>query len=439
MGHANGIITSPVNTDDVREVLGENTHDVKTLCMSNKINPWSKHKPIRGFSYRGIAESDFEGTAADKTAGIIYGLMAATPVNSLKGIHGCDFSYAGKPGTDDWGRLTDFIGYSHSSLPLPVGSVSEWIHFDIDKYVPVLLSFAGGIGGTGKPSDLRTVSVDGIINAANGGLSSARLSAYYPCACLTVNGKEYLRALALGPNQDVSPDTPTPELPVPGDTGGERVTSDGTDSGAWRTSWWINLDGLDDAADITFKDGLTLDVSVCFLPAVKNTVYGIDFTKWRQLSGSVMYPTIRAYGCPGAMGRKLELRRYYQPGLECFGLAVSGKNIMIGVRNATKWSAATYTVTIYLYPPKTGTDTPLFASNSVTRKFDTAGERDPLTVPGLDLSAELVTLAQSFDGNYQKGVWTAQWYVKIGSVTTNSGAEMLDIGNTVTPDRPIVT
>lgn len=45
MGHNNGIITAPVNTDDVSSVLGLSSHDVKTLCMSDKINPACLFRP----------------------------------------------------------------------------------------------------------------------------------------------------------------------------------------------------------------------------------------------------------------------------------------------------------------------------------------------------------------------------------------------------------
>ncbi len=50
MGHANGVITAPVNTDDVSAVLGVASHDVATLCTSERNNKWSKHKPVRGES-----------------------------------------------------------------------------------------------------------------------------------------------------------------------------------------------------------------------------------------------------------------------------------------------------------------------------------------------------------------------------------------------------
>ncbi len=55
MGHNNGVITAPVNTDDVSAVLGANSHDVATLCSHERINKWSKctsnHKLAQSYSF----------------------------------------------------------------------------------------------------------------------------------------------------------------------------------------------------------------------------------------------------------------------------------------------------------------------------------------------------------------------------------------------------
>lgn len=50
MGHSNGNITAPVNTDDVSAVTGVSSHDVGTLCLSDRVNKWNKNKPYRGTS-----------------------------------------------------------------------------------------------------------------------------------------------------------------------------------------------------------------------------------------------------------------------------------------------------------------------------------------------------------------------------------------------------
>lgn len=47
MSVSNGIISAPVSIDDVKSVLGESSNDLATLCKSDKINKWSKNKPIK--------------------------------------------------------------------------------------------------------------------------------------------------------------------------------------------------------------------------------------------------------------------------------------------------------------------------------------------------------------------------------------------------------
>lgn len=42
----NGRIIAPVSIDDVKQVLGESSNDLATLCKSDGILPWSKYKPI---------------------------------------------------------------------------------------------------------------------------------------------------------------------------------------------------------------------------------------------------------------------------------------------------------------------------------------------------------------------------------------------------------
>lgn len=46
MAHSNGHIYAPVSIEDVSEVLGVNSTDVGTLCMSERINPYSLIRPF---------------------------------------------------------------------------------------------------------------------------------------------------------------------------------------------------------------------------------------------------------------------------------------------------------------------------------------------------------------------------------------------------------
>lgn len=46
MSIVNGIITAPVNIEDVKKVLNESSNDIATLCKNHNINMWSKYKPV---------------------------------------------------------------------------------------------------------------------------------------------------------------------------------------------------------------------------------------------------------------------------------------------------------------------------------------------------------------------------------------------------------
>ena len=45
MSIVNGKIVAPVSIDDVKNILGEPSNDLGTLCKSSKINIWAKYKP----------------------------------------------------------------------------------------------------------------------------------------------------------------------------------------------------------------------------------------------------------------------------------------------------------------------------------------------------------------------------------------------------------
>lgn len=115
MGHSNGRITAPVNTDDVKDTIGENSHDVGTLCLSNKINRWSKYKPVEYPSPDSVTNY-WQGTDGKNGLHIDMNADHTYTVDFVR-------SFYNNP--DNWGyvhpqgflRLTDFDGYNHNSLP----------------------------------------------------------------------------------------------------------------------------------------------------------------------------------------------------------------------------------------------------------------------------------------------------------------------------------
>lgn len=129
MGHANGVITAPVNTDDVRLTIGHNSDDVATLCSSSQIKKWAKWKPVRYNKIGELTEAERKSVAF----GLAFGYIAqstSAAVNLLANLQtGLPsipaWTYAPpRPGTD-WCRLTDFLnsnspsnpGYNHNAKP----------------------------------------------------------------------------------------------------------------------------------------------------------------------------------------------------------------------------------------------------------------------------------------------------------------------------------
>lgn len=118
--NSNGIISAPVNTDDVRAVINENSHDVGTLCMSLKINGKSKHKPIGGSSPGTVSDANRKAvnygitvpsyTNAVTMAKAVYALTA----DDVEFKFDSTFFRYNRPGSNDFKRLDDFVGYNHN-------------------------------------------------------------------------------------------------------------------------------------------------------------------------------------------------------------------------------------------------------------------------------------------------------------------------------------
>lgn len=99
----------------VRNVLGHPSMDLGTLCTSDRINPFSKWKPVNC-----NAERLTEGLLADAKYGItiLSAPGAASLVGLIKGNGGLGFLYdRPKGGVSSPYRLGDFRNYDHDALP----------------------------------------------------------------------------------------------------------------------------------------------------------------------------------------------------------------------------------------------------------------------------------------------------------------------------------
>lgn len=103
----NGHIYAPVNADDVASVLGENSHDVGTLCTSVRINPYSLIRPSYA-SHPGFGPEHFE--------------------------NGFDSTRMPESGSEDWFYTKGRWGYAVPTVgnPQSIDVIKDkpWVHFD---------------------------------------------------------------------------------------------------------------------------------------------------------------------------------------------------------------------------------------------------------------------------------------------------------------------
>lgn len=162
MGHANGVITAPVNTDDVAATIGVNSHDVGTLCSSaDRINKWARNKPEN----TGGPE---ELTDAQRKANN-FGLRMLTTFTTVQsyvnqantevGLSG--WTYEGPTASNGgWYRLTDFINYRTDSLsPFPSLMQGDYMFGTSTDGTKVLnMALAAGFEGETSGTDYIRIS-----------------------------------------------------------------------------------------------------------------------------------------------------------------------------------------------------------------------------------------------------------------------------------------
>lgn len=130
MSIVNGIITAPVSIEDVKKVLNEVSNDIATLCKSDNINMWSKHKPVEldylfpdkdGDWYKGNINDDYYN--GKNCCGIVKnGFNLASFNLSMNTLYSNHFTvspniYYKKTSGNSKSpfRLGDFYKYNHST------------------------------------------------------------------------------------------------------------------------------------------------------------------------------------------------------------------------------------------------------------------------------------------------------------------------------------
>lgn len=131
MAHNNGEITAPVSIQDVRQVLGNSSTDLGTLCKASQINMWAKYKPVPYAKIDTTDEFDKTNNTWKSTArwwrdkginGIVSGAYCGfvIPTKNVSELTGGEHDgwTVKRPsgGTNSPYRLTDFASYYHNSV-----------------------------------------------------------------------------------------------------------------------------------------------------------------------------------------------------------------------------------------------------------------------------------------------------------------------------------
>ena len=116
-----------ITTSMVASAIGEGSNDVGTLCKSNKINKWSKWKPIHVTQVTGITE------AILKSNGFGLYFNSSNNINNILGTG--TFTYTKPTGTQNSPfRLGDFRNYDHNAvMPIATEISTTGVAYDIKK------------------------------------------------------------------------------------------------------------------------------------------------------------------------------------------------------------------------------------------------------------------------------------------------------------------
>lgn len=97
--------------------VGQSTDEIfSDSVLSNKVNKWSKRKPIHYSKTSPLNDTEMKGMTDDISNGIIYGLKVGAARRSPETLHSATWEYVGKPqGTVPSSpyRVDDFWGYEY--------------------------------------------------------------------------------------------------------------------------------------------------------------------------------------------------------------------------------------------------------------------------------------------------------------------------------------
>lgn len=176
MGNSFGKITPPVSTDDVAPVLGENSNDVATLCMSDKINLWARYKPEAIGTHVSLNYAQRKNNNFGIEPSVIYSNYSQFLDAVKKGTFDGGWKYNKiDVSSGDWARLDDFVdpdnnvGYNHYATN-PFGTLEEASYVLSSEVIVALV----------PPPPAEVAAAGGMLSLEDFNNSVLRFKDYYP-------------------------------------------------------------------------------------------------------------------------------------------------------------------------------------------------------------------------------------------------------------------
>lgn len=167
-----------ISISEVREVLGESSDNLFVLCTSDKINKYSRFKPLSNSKKEPLTDAEFEGTTSEKHNKIVFGLNCALlGSEEMNTLHQARWDYVSRPDGSFLSpcRLSDFLGYNsvaNSNTYGSIISVNNTIYYDKNKPIEIQLGYSEDAVNGG-------IRIQDIISIISG--KDVDLSQYYPC------------------------------------------------------------------------------------------------------------------------------------------------------------------------------------------------------------------------------------------------------------------
>lgn len=160
----------------------------------DKINKWSKCKPIRYNKLADLTDAERQGATYDQSEGYWYGVRISNPTTDYSKIHEVDFDYH-RPRGGEYNepyRLTDFCGYDHKAMANLYGVLlADSIISDekIESVVDLTIDYAGNnTTGLDVLSSIVKVAAAGSIESAFSAVYAVVMIDHWACALAISDG-----------------------------------------------------------------------------------------------------------------------------------------------------------------------------------------------------------------------------------------------------------